>query len=226
MRRTILSIMAHPDDEILGCGGSLHRHVRDGDLVHAMCATNGVGSRTTATPEAIARRTDSAIRAAGIIGFEWSAMLDMPDNALDSIPLLEIVQAIEEIKRNISPDIVYTHAAHDLNIDHQRIHQAVQVAFRPQPAETWTEIRCCEVPSATDWGGGSFVPDLFVDITPDWDAKFAALECYGEELRPPPHTRSLSGIEALATLRGHQAGFLKAEAFRCQIRRIPAEVAP
>lgn len=161
MRRMILSIMAHPDDETIGCEDSLLRHAREGDLVHAMCATNGVGSRATATPDATARRTAPAITANGIIGFEWSAMLDMLDNALDSAPLLNIVKAIETIKRAIHPGIGYTHATQDLTIDHQRIHQAVLVVFRPQPGETWTEIRCCGIPSATYWGGGPFTPAIY-----------------------------------------------------------------
>lgn len=220
MTRTILAIVAHPDDETIGCGGALHRHSRGGDRVFAMCATNGVGARFGTPAEDVARRKDAAARAATILGFEWAAMLDMPDNALDTIPLLEVARAIEEVKRRLRPDIVYTHAAHDLNIDHRRIHEAVRIAFRPQPEESWTEIRCCEIPSATDWGSRVFDPDLFLEITSSWEAKREALEAYGDELRGAPHARSLSGIEALGTLRGHQAGFAMAEAFQTSLRRL------
>lgn len=226
MTRTILAIVAHPDDETIGCGGALHRHSRAGDRIFAMCATNGVGARIATPSEAVARRKDAAARAASLLGFEWAAMLDMPDNALDTVPLLELARAIEEVKRRLRPDIVYTHAAHDLNIDHRRVHEAVRTAFRPQPDDAWTEIRCCEIPSATDWGSRAFDPDLFVEVTSDWEAKRAALEAYGEELRDAPHSRSLPGIEALCTLRGHQAGFPMAEAFQTSLRRLREGDAP
>lgn len=227
MTRTILAVVAHPDDETIGCGGALHRHFRSGDAVFAMCATNGVGSRVGPQAEAVARRREDSKRAASILGFEWAAELDFPDNALDAIALLELARAIESVKARIQPDIVYTHAAHDLNIDHRRIHEAVRIAFRPQPSDAWwTEIRCFEIPSATDWGHEVFEPDLFIEITSSWVAKRAALECYGDELRPPPHSRSMSGIQALCTLRGHQAGFHMAEAFQTPIRRLREETPP
>jgi LmbE family N-acetylglucosaminyl deacetylase len=215
--RAVLIIVAHTDDETLGAGGALARHAQAGDRVYAMAMTDGVGARG-ADGAAAASRARAAEKAAAALGFKWIEGGAFPDNAMDSVPLLDVAKAIEKAKAEIRPALVYTHSGADLNIDHRIVCQAVLTAFRPQPGESCAEIRACEIPSATDYGHpqvtGSFAPNLFVSIGDTWAAKLAALRAYEAEMRPAPHTRSFEGLEALARCRGHQAGLPMAEAFQ------------
>lgn len=223
MANNILLAVAHCDDETFGCGGAVRRHVEAGDRVYAIAFTNGVGSRTGTGQEqaAVQERFATAQRAAETLGFTWLRVADWPDNGLDQVPLLELAKFIEAAKAEVQPAIVYTHARVDLNVDHRCVHDAVLTAFRPQPGESWQEIRAFEVPSATDWGvRGVFAPQLSIDISRQWPAKEQALRCYGKELRAFPHTRSLQAIQALAVLRGAQAGFEMAEAFEIVRKRV------
>lgn len=219
---SILAVVAHPDDETLGCGATLCRHRKGGDKIYVLSLTDGVGARG-ATSEAAAKRREAAERAAGVLGFEWLARGDFPDNEMDSVPLLEVVQYIESVKEDVVPDLVYTHHGGDLNVDHRITFQAVLTAFRPQPDEPSTEIRTFEVPSSTEWShnsiGGQFTPNLFIDASEHWDAKLAALSEYGTEIRGYPHPRSPKALEALSRRRGAQVGLPLAEAFHT-VRRI------
>jgi LmbE family N-acetylglucosaminyl deacetylase len=148
---------------------------------------------------------------------------NFPDNATDSVPLLDIVKFIESAKEEVAPNLVYTHHGGDLNVDHRIAFQATLTAFRPQPGEQVSEIRTFEVVSSTEWShqniGESFDPNLFVDASEHWKAKVAALNEYKTEMRDYPHVRSHDAVEALATRRGTQVGLPKAEAFEA-VRRI------
>lgn len=218
MSERVLIIVAHSDDESISMGGTICRHVAKGDDVKVVSMTDGVGARDNSAAPIAADRSIAAKRASRVLGFEWLAAFDFPDNSMDSIPLLRVVRAIEDIKKAYDPTMVYTHSAADLNIDHQVVANAVLTAFRPQPDESCEEIRLFEVSSATDFGNaaitGSFTPNLYVDITQVWHLKYKALEAYATEMRPSPHSRSINGIKHLANLRGHQAGFEFAEAFQ------------
>lgn len=220
--QVILIVVAHPDDETLGCGGTIARHVQNGDRVYAVAMTDGVSSRKT-SPIAKRARQTSAMKASVILGFTWIEARTFKDNQMDTVALLHVVKVLETIKSKIKPTLVYTHAAADLNIDHQVLAQAVLTAFRPQPKETCKEIRAFEVPSATDYGHPSvtsiFKPNLYIDISSTWDKKYDALSAYGQELRDSPHTRSHDGIRLLALIRGYQVGLPMAEAFEV-LRRI------
>lgn len=220
--RTILVVVAHPDDETLGCGGTIAKHSQNGDRVYAVAMTDGVSSRKP-TRIAQKKRLLCAVNAAAVLGFTWIKSPEFEDNRMDSVALLEVVKVIERIKEKIQPNLVYTHSAADLNVDHRILSQAVLTAFRPQPEETCKEIRAFEIPSATDYGHPSvtsaFKPNLYVDISSTWKNKTDALIKYGEELRKAPHTRSLDGIKALALVRGYQVGVSLAEAFEI-LRRI------
>ena len=222
--RTVLVVVAHSDDEALGCGATLRRHADQGDAVFALSLTDGVGARGD-DPDAARRRADAAQASAQALGFSWLPAGSFPDNALDSVPLIDVVQFIEAAAAPLQPDLVYTHHAGDLNVDHQRVGQAVLTAFRPQPGRSVREIRTFEVASSTEWSHRSvsapFQPNLYVDATAAWPAKEAALTAYAEELRPAPHARSLEGLDALARLRGAQVGYPRAEAF-CVLRRLVA----
>jgi LmbE family N-acetylglucosaminyl deacetylase len=209
----ILVVGAHPDDEVLGCGGTLARHVEAGDVVSALLLADGETSRGAGD---IPRRRRSALAAASALGLESVTTLDYPDNRLDSVALLDVVQSIERVIAEKRPEIVYTHHAGDLNIDHAIVHRAVLTACRPAPVGGVRAIYAFEVPSSTEWGATTlapFVPTRYVDVTATLATKRRALECYGEEMRAAPHPRSLAGIEALASLRGHQIGCAAAEAF-------------
>lgn len=219
----ILVVVAHTDDETLGAGGTIAKHALAGDKVYGLAMTNGVGSRRQSNDDEIDARKQAALKAAQILGMEWLEGNDFPDNAMDSIPLLEVASAIEKAKQRVRPTLVYTNSPADLNIDHRVVCEAVLVAFRPQPNEECREIRAFEVASATDYGHpdvtGRFAPNLSISIVDTWEGKRAALEEYATEMRAAPHTRSLAGLEALARYRGFQVGLEMAEAFQI-LRRI------
>ena len=216
MTRSVLVVAAHPDDEALGCGGTLARHTAEGDTVHAIFLTNGVGSRGHSSAEA--RERNAAARVAlAILGVAEVEFYSFPDNQLDTLSLLEVVRAIEARLDAFRPDIVYTHHAGDLNIDHRICQQAVLTAFRPAPGQSVHAIYGFEVCSSTEWAFAgadrAFLPVHFVDIVDYLGAKLAALEAYGDEMRPFPHVRSFEAIKALAQWRGSTVGVAAAEAF-------------
>lgn len=217
MTKTVLIIVAHTDDETLGAGGTIARHVADGDTVYGIAMTDGVSSRNVQDDSSM-RRQKNAEKAAKVLGLHWLDHGSFPDNAMDSVPLLEIVQFIEAAKAKVKPSLVYTHCGADLNIDHRIVCQAALAAFRPQPNEICREIRSFEVASATDYGHkdvtGIFQPNLYIAIDATWAKKAEALHCYSAEMREAPHTRSYEGLANLARYRGFQVGVNMAEAFQ------------
>jgi LmbE family N-acetylglucosaminyl deacetylase len=220
----VLVVAAHADDEALGCGATLRRHANAGDEVFCVSLTDGVSSRRQPDAhESSARRRDAAAESARILGFQWISAGTFPDNALDTVALLEIARFVEAAASEIRPALVYTHHGGDLNVDHRAAFQAVLTAFRPLPGGTCDEIRAFEVRSSTEWSHPSiappFRPNLYVGVHETWDAKRAALAAYAEELRPFPHSRSIEAVDALATSRGAEAGLVRAEAFEI-VRRI------
>jgi N-acetylglucosamine malate deacetylase 1 len=215
MNRTIIVVAAHPDDEVLGCGGTLARHVAQGDSVHLLFLADGVTSRDASADSRY--RNQAAISAAKTLGLNTPHFLDLPDNGLDTIPLLKVIQAVEKVIDEINPDIIYTHHGGDLNIDHEITHRAVITACRPIPGQSVTSIYGFEVLSSTEWGSPDqntpFQPTHFVSIEDFLDDKLAALKFYSEEMRDFPHARSFESVEHLARLRGSQVGLKAAEAF-------------
>lgn len=217
--QTILVIAAHTDDEALGCGGTLARHAALGDTVAALFMTDGVGARhvDAGAREDAERRAAAAEEAAAKLGIVKRFSEAFPDNAMDSVPLIEVVRPIERVIAELGPDVIYTHHAGDLNIDHAITARAVLTACRPQPDFSVTEIYSFEVPSSTEWAGprveSAFCPSHFVNIAPYWEAKHAALKAYGEEMRPAPHSRSFEAVSSLSQWRGAQVGMERAEAF-------------
>ncbi len=213
-KKSILVISAHPDDETIGCGGTIAKHISQGDSVYVMSFTDGVSSRGNRIDLAASKdRIKASEMAAKLLGFSWISRGEHPDNMLDTIPTLDLAKNIEAVKEKYSPDIIYTHSYADLNIDHRKVHEATLIAFRPQPKETWQEIRAYEVASSTEWGMQAFTPNLFINIDNFIDIKKEALACYWMELRDTPHPRSISSIESINRVRGSQAGFNYSEAF-------------
>jgi len=215
MSKTILVVAAHSDDEALGCAGTISKHVNAGDAVHMLYMTDGVGSRYMSDVETEQRKVSSQM-ACSILGVMSVNSFDFPDNKMDSVPLLDITQAIETVIDKIQPEIIYTHHIGDLNIDHEITHKAVLTASRPQPGFSVNEIYSFEVLSSTEWqtpGYHSFCPDMFVDITDNIEIKKKVLGVYSEEMRQQPHSRSIENSLRLCEIRGNAIGRKFAEAF-------------
>lgn len=222
MSRTILVVAAHPDDEALGCGGTMARHAAEGDSVYALFMTNGVDARQNATNNDAGSRNEAAENACKALGAKEYIYNDFPDNRLDTIALLDITQSIEKVIFKIQPEVIYTHHIGDLNIDHRRTHEAVMTACRPQPKFCVKEIYAFEVLSSTEWNTpcvNPFIPNYFVDISPFLKSKHEAIKTYSKEMRDKPHSRNNEHIEALAQHRGQTVGIFYAEAFSL-LRRI------
>jgi LmbE family N-acetylglucosaminyl deacetylase len=195
------------------------RLARKGWEVGVIFMTNGVGAREAAGAEQAGARSAAAAAALAALGARLLKNHDFPDNAMDSVPLLTLVKAIEETARDFRPSLVFTHHANDLNIDHRLVHQAVLTAFRPLPGSSVQAILCFEVASSTGWGSAAlpgFHPTLSIDISETFEAKLAALSCYDIEMRPSPHPRSAPMLETQARFRGAQSGLALAEAFEVQ----------
>lgn len=220
--QSCLVIAAHPDDEVLGCGGTIARLASEGTAVHIAFLADGIGgrridaARAASDPE-LALRREAARNAAGILGARSVEFGDFPDNRMDSVDTLDVARAVEALVERLKPGVVLTHHAGDLNVDHQVIHRAVLTACRPQPGHPVDTILFFEVPSSTEWqAAGSapaFVPDWFVDISAHLPTRRRALEAYAMEMRPWPHARSYEATEHLARWRGATAGVEAAEAF-------------
>jgi N-acetylglucosamine malate deacetylase 1 len=226
--RIILVVAAHPDDESLGCAGTIASHVERGDKVHVIFMSDGVTSRADTKVEEVRARKKAAKDACSILGVEKSPeFLGFPDNRMDTIALLDIVMTLEQVINKIKPEIIYTHHFGDLNIDHRITHQAVMTVCRPQPKSFVSEIYSFEVLSSTGWNSSrsenEFIPNVFIDIRKTWQKKIKALYCYNDELRDFPHTRSYKNIEALATYRGANVGIEYAEAFALE-RKVIKEI--
>ena len=222
MIRKILVVAAHPDDEVLGCGGTIAKHVRRGDEVYCLILGEGMTSRHFPLGEAkeddLKQLKLEAEKSADILGIKEVLFKDFPDQRFDTVPLLEIIKHLEEIKKDIKPDIIYTHHYGDLNIDHQITFKAVLTACRPVKDDTVKEIYSFEIPSSTEWSspdaGTYFIPDVFVDISETFDKKVEALKAYQSESREYPHPRSPHAVEIIARRRGISVGLELAEAFR------------
>ena len=212
----VLCVAAHPDDEVLGAGGTLARHSTAGDRVHVCMLADGVGSREEAATEQAETRREHAAAAVETMGATHSTHA-FPDNQFDAVPLLEIVKTIGAEVDQHAPEVIYTHHPGDLNIDHQLTARATMTAARPLDESPVRRILGYEVLSSTEWGmptgGDAFAPSVFIDITAQLETKLAAIRAYTAELREPPHPRSEQAIRAQARLRGSTAGVPAAEAF-------------
>jgi LmbE family N-acetylglucosaminyl deacetylase len=209
-------IGAHPDDEILGAGGTLARHVQAGDEVHAVVVADGAGSRYP--DEMLATLEKDAARAAAAIGFASLRTQALPDQRLDTIPFIELTQLLEAVLDEIGPHVVYTHFPADVNADHGVVARAVWTACRPYNRPALRRFAVFETPSSTEWawpvGDASLQPNLFVDITSTLEVKIAAMECYESELRDYPHPRSSRALRERAAFWGSHVGRSAAEPFR------------
>ena len=220
MPQTILILAAHPDDEVLGCGGTIAKLADEGAIIHVAFLADGVFSRvgeTAIQQEELNVRRAAAQEACSILGVRSVSFGNFPDNRMDTVALLDITKAAEKLIAEHQPNTVFTHHAGDVNIDHRRMHEAVVTACRPQHGHPVKTLLCFEVPSSTEWqppgSATAFMPNWFVDITASLERKLTALDAYASELRPWPHPRSRQGVEHLARWRGATIGVDAAEAF-------------
>lgn len=219
--KNILVVVAHPDDEILGCGGTIKRLVdEEGYEAYTLILGEGITSRDDRRDEK-KRENDlkllgeNAHKANKIIGVNEVFLYDFPDNRFDTVSLLDIVKVIEKLKSEIKPEIIFTHYEKDLNVDHQITYKAVLTATRPVTDECVKELYSFEVLSSTEWNYPlTYSPDVFFDISEYIQYKIKAMEVYTSEIRNYPHPRSLEGINIDAKSWGLKTGLEYAEAFK------------
>lgn len=211
---------AHPDDEVLGCGGTVARLSNEGDVwicILGEGVTSRYNSSQTVPETELVNLKSQAKHAGNIIGAKDVIFSSLPDNKFDTVPMLEIVKILEDLLDDVRPDVVYTHHPGDLNVDHSLTFRAVMTATRPMIGETVREVYTFEIASSTDWAFQSlsrpFNPNTFVDISKTIDLKIEAMESYSGEIRSFPHPRSSDALRASAKRWGAIVGVESAEAF-------------
>jgi LmbE family N-acetylglucosaminyl deacetylase len=220
MSKKVLIIVAHPDDEVLGCFGTVSRLIKEGYEAYTLILGEGKTSRDEKRvaedkKKEIEILNSEIIKANNLIGIKKVFIESFPDNRFDSVDLLDIIKVISKIKNEINPDIIFTHYEHDLNIDHQITYKAVITATRPMNNECVKAIYSFEVLSSTEWNYPlSFSPDTFFDISNSLNYKISAMKEYDSELCKYPHPRSLEGIKINAKYQGMRIGKKYAEAFK------------
>lgn len=218
--RKALIIVAHPDDEVLGMGGTLAKLSNKGVETHLMIVTDGSSSQYRSAnnlEQIISRKKKETQQSADTLGIKSVIYGDLPDMKLDCVPHLEINAVIEKTIRELKPDTVFTHFYGDVNLDHRRVFESVMVACRPTQEQSVRNVYCFEVPSSTEWNAVSehtvFIPNFFVNIDGFLKTKMKALSFYETELRPFPHPRSLASVEKTSMAEGIKVGFPAVERF-------------
>lgn len=215
----ILVVVAHPDDEVLGCGGTIVKMANMGLEIRLLVIADGVSSRSglDGTKNNLEKRKKACRLAAEALGICEVKFIDLPDNSLDQVPLLRVINEIEGFCNIYKPQMVITHHGGDLNIDHRIVFQACLTAFRPMPNGSVKKLISFEIPSSTEWQSpvntNYFMPNWFVDISETIEQKMLAFNFYQEEKRAFPHPRSEESLRALAAYRGSIIGCHAAEAF-------------
>lgn len=222
--KRILVIVAHPDDELLGLGATIHKLIHEsGCTIRAVILGEGITSRAdNREPEKWKRELEihrnNIENAKQTIGYESVGIYGFPDNRFDTVALLDIIKTIEKEKKAFQPEVVFTHHGGDVNIDHQRTFEAVITATRPLEGEGVKTIVTFETPSGTEWRASTdprhFIPNLFVEVSAEnVQAKIKGMESYEFEKRPYPHPRSPEALKMQAQRWGVVIGKEFAEAF-------------
>ncbi len=218
---TVLIVAAHPDDEVLGCGGTIAKLSEEGHEIHAAILGEGITSRYNKRESAkmalVEEIRECSRKAADLLGITELFLYDLPDNRFDTIPLLDVIKIIEELIEHSRPEVIYTHHGGDLNIDHAITQRAVLTATRPVAGCPIKTIYEFEVPSATEWAFSqfqtTFQPNIFEDITDTLETKIKAMGLYETETRSFPHPRSSEAIRNIAQRWGSVVGLKASEAF-------------
>lgn len=219
MKKKILLIAAHPDDEVLGCGGTILKLAKKGHYVDVLLMTKGIVSRSKDffNQKKILKLNAQTAASGRILKFKSIDNLNLPDNEMYKVNFLDIVKMIEKKIKETKPSIIFTHFENDLNVDHQITYRAVITATRPMPGISVNEVYSFETVSSTEWNYGhnkGFCPNLFVNIKKEIKQKISALKKYKLEMRKFPHARSVENIISLAKFRGASVGYEYAEAFK------------
>jgi LmbE family N-acetylglucosaminyl deacetylase len=217
----ILVIAAHPDDEVLGCGGTIARLAQEGQQIYIAILGEGITSRYKQPEQAalasVQTLHSNSQRVAELLGAKDLFMYNLPDNRFDTVPLLDIAKNIEELIEQLKPEIIYTQHGGDLNIDHELIYRATLTATRPMIGQSVKTVYAYEVASSTEWAfqkfSPIFQPNVFVDISNTLDIKIQAMQLYESEVRSFPHPRSAEALRAIANRWGSVIGRESAEAF-------------
>jgi LmbE family N-acetylglucosaminyl deacetylase len=214
--RDILVIAAHPDDELLGCGGTIALHTRAGDSVTSVIVCEGESLRYA--HQEVGQRAHIR-QAAQKLGVQNVRLLEFPDQRLDTLTLTDIITPLEKVVRELQPQVVYCQYGGDINRDHQLLFKALLVATRP--TEPWIEaIYAFDTASSTEWAyPRTFIPDTWVDISTTLELKLEAMACYKSEVREYPHPRSLEALRYRAKAWGNQSCIDAAEVFMT-VRRV------
>lgn len=219
----ILVIAAHPDDEVLGVGGTMARYAENGDEVYTLILTDGSSTQYKNDKEKLNVKKEQAKKANQILGVEEVIFKNLPDMKLDTVSHIEINKNIEEEVRRIKPDIIFTHHKSDVNKDHNLIYESTLVATRPVDDYSVKELYTYETLSSTEWTSNDsediFKPNTYININEQFSKKVKSLKAYKTEIRDYPHPRSIKGMDIFNSMRGLAVGLRKAEAFNL-IRRI------
>lgn len=216
----VLVVAAHPDDELLGVGGTIRLLVNEGVSAHALILAEGLTSRKTCrdetSKEELLQLQKNALAASKEVGYASVDFCGFPDNRMDEVDLLDIVKVISAYIEKYNPDTIFTHHHGDLNIDHQKTCEAVLIACRPVGEYSVKRIYAFETPSSTEWNFRyvePFCPNVFFDVTDTLEAKVRGLDCYKSESAQYPHPRSPEALRALGRYRGSNVGVMFSEGF-------------
>jgi len=211
----VLVLAAHPDDEVLGMGGTIAVHADRGDDVRVVVVTDGSSTQYPDDPETRARKEQEALAAAAELGVTDYVHLDLPDMRLDTLPHVEVNAVVERHVTGFRPEVVYTPHP-DVNRDHRVLFDSVAVATRPVPGHPVERVLTYAPTSSTEWTPAPlnwFVPNWFVDVSETLERKVASFARYETERRDYPHPRSERAIRATAGFYGASCGCEYAEPF-------------
>lgn len=218
--KKVLVIAAHPDDEVLGVGGTVAKLSTEGVECHLLIVTDGSSSQYRDSDhlhEIIEAKIKETKGCADLLGFKSIHYGELPDMKLDKTPHIVINQVIERVINEVQPDTVFTHFWGDVNRDHQEVYNSTLVAVRPVMGQVVRELYCYRVPSSTEWtpnkGDTMFMPNVFVNIEKYAEQKYMAFACYSTELREYPHPRSVQYLRETDKAVGLRVGLLAAEEF-------------
>lgn len=237
----VLVVAAHPDDEVLGMGGTIRKYTKEDHKVKIMIMATGITSRRSSNfqnsteydiendlkgemAKQIKDLQKDAKKASKIMGVKELEFIGFPDNEMDKNSNLQITKIIERCIRDFKPEIVYTHSPYDINVDHKACYNATLTATRPKKNQRVKQVISFEVSSSTEWYFPTqFSPNIFIDISKEISIKIKALKAYKNEIKKFPHPRSIKAVEVISQRWGSVSGFNNAEAFSL-VRQISEKI--
>lgn len=214
-RQNILVVAAHPDDEVIGVGGTILHHASAGDAVYVAVLTEGTSAQYPDDWEQIAaRKKEQTLKVAELLGVTKVFTGDFPELRLDALPIFEITRFLEKVAAQVKPNIVYTHHFSELNRDHRTAYEATTVSVRPFALPSLKRLLCYQVDTLEHWGHGPSHYNVYTDITKTLETKLEAMAIYETEIREHPHPRSLEAMRQIAYRNGAAVGLRAAEIFQ------------